>query len=440
MRRFAPVLALAAAIALAGCDMFDRWFGSPPKVPLPGERQAVLTEETRLAPDPRLAQVPVRLPAAIANDSWPQPGGEPSHAMPPLAADGIAVAWRTSVGSGSGRNGRVSGAPVIAEGRAYAMDAGTQVTAVDAQSGARIWTFDVEPKEDSGGAGGGVAVAGDRLFVATGFAQLIALEAATGKEIWRSALTAPLRAGPTVAAGKVFAVTIDNQVHALDAATGRKLWAHAGITENAGLYGSASPAFEGNIVIATFSSGEIFALRADNGRVLWSDSLAGLLRSDAVSALADVRGLPVVDRGQVLAVSHAGRMAAIDLRSGGRVWEQNVGSLYTPLVAGDFLFVTTPDAEVVCLSRREGRVRWVRQLDRWTDPQRKRGLIVWTNPVAAGDQLFLTSSRGDGVALSPADGTTVATVRLPGPAILAPVVANRTIYVLTDNADLVALR
>src|SRR5262247_4377899 len=148
MRRGAPILALAAALALTGCDMFDRWFGSPPKIPLPGERQAVLSEDAKLAADPRRAGVAVRFPEAVANASWPQPGGEPTHAMPPLAADGIAVAWRTSVGSGSGRNGRVSGSPVIADGRVYVMDAGTQVTALDAQSGARIWTFDVEPKDD----------------------------------------------------------------------------------------------------------------------------------------------------------------------------------------------------------------------------------------------------------------------------------------------------
>jgi outer membrane protein assembly factor BamB len=350
------------------------------------------------------------------------------------------VAWRVSVGAGSDRDGRVTASPVVAEGRIYAMDAGARVSALDADTGARLWSFDVEPSDDSGGSGGGVAVAGERLYVATGYAQVIALESATGKEIWRTGVTAPLRAGPTVAAGRVYVISIDNQAHALDAATGRKLWAHAGITESAGLYGSSSPAVEGNIVIATFSSGEIFALRADNGRVLWNDSLGGLLRTDAVSALADVRGLPVVDRGQVLAVSHAGRMAAIDLRTGGRIWEQNVGSLYTPLVVGDFLFVTTPDAEVVCISRRDGRVRWVRQLERWSEPDRKRGRIVWTNPVAAGDRLFLTSSRGDAVALAPADGQTLAALTLSGPAVLPPVVANRTIYVLTDDGDLVALR
>src|SRR5262245_8475964 len=149
MRRSAPILALAAALVLAGCDMFDRWFGSPPKVPLPGERQAVLTEDARITPDPRLAGIAVRLPEAVTNPSWPQPGGEPTHAMPPLAADGIAVAWRASVGAGSGRDGRVSGSPVVADGRVYAMDAGSQVTALDAQSGSRIWTFDVEPKDDS---------------------------------------------------------------------------------------------------------------------------------------------------------------------------------------------------------------------------------------------------------------------------------------------------
>ena len=79
-------------------------------------------------------------------------------------------------------------------------------------------------------------------------------------------------------------------------------------------------------------------------------------------ALADIRGRPVIDRGRVFAVSHSGRMAAIDLRTGDRVWEQEIGSSHSPWVAGDYVFVLANDNELVCLTRDEGKVRWVRQL------------------------------------------------------------------------------
>lgn len=432
---------LIAALAVTGCSVIDEYIGGPPKTPLPGDRRSVMRAEERVRPDSRAANLPVRLPESVANESWPQPGGGPGHAMHNLAASGIGVAWSTDIGDGASRDGRVTGTPVIADGRVYTVDASTLLTAVDAGSGARIWQVDlaVAGSRSSAG-GGGVAFAGGTLYATSGQAQVVALEAATGKEIWRSALTAPARSGPTIAGNRVFAISVDNQIHALDAGTGRKLWSHAGITETAGLFGASSPAVEGNVVVAAFSSGEIFALRVETGRVVWSDGLAGSQRSDAVSLLSDVRGLPVIDRGTVFAISHSGRMAAIDLRTGARVWEQSVGSFNTPWLAGEHLFVTTLDSEIVALSRRDGRIHWVTQLEQFTDPQRRRGRIVWTGPIIVGGRLLVFNSLAQAVTISPVSGEVEERLRLPGRVELPAAVARGTIYVVTDDARLVALR
>ncbi|MFZ9634093.1 MAG: PQQ-binding-like beta-propeller repeat protein [Alphaproteobacteria bacterium] len=432
---------IVAAFALGGCDLFDRYFGAPPKKPLPGERVAVLRNETKIAPDQRIADLAVVLPDAVPNAAWPQPGGTPAHSMQHLQVAGIGVAWRVGIRSGTSRAGRLTSGPILADGRVYTLDAGTSLRALDAARGSTVWRVDVEaPGSRSSAGGGGMATAGGILYVATGQAQVLALDAATGKEAWRTTLTAPLRSGPTVAGNRLFVISVDNQVHALDVQTGRKLWSHSGITENAGLFGASSPAVEGNAVVASFSSGEIFALRAESGRVSWGDSLSGALRPDSLSALSDVRGLPVIERGTVFAVSHSGLMAAIDLRSGARIWEQGVGSFETPWLAGDFLFATTPDAEVVAVHRRDGRVRWVSALEQFVEPQKRRGRIVWTGPVVVGSRVLVFSSAGQAVTLSPETGAVMERLRMPGGVTLAPAVAGGTIYVVTDDAALVALR
>ena len=441
MKRIAAPMLLAAGLALAGCDLLDRAFSSPPKTPLPGDRRAVVRGDQRAEADPRLAGVAVQVPDPQPVDAWPQPGGTPAHAMNNIAVAGIGVAWSVAVGAGESRDGRITGAPVVADGRVYTLDAGTALTAVDATTGARIWQVDVAPEGSrSSGGGGGIALAGGSIFVATGQAQVVALDLRTGKETWRAGLTAPSRSGPTVTGNRVFAISVDNQLHAFDAANGKKLWSQAGITENAGLFGASSPAVEGSTVVAAFSSGELFALRAETGRVAWTDSLAGSQRSDALSLLSDVRGLPVIDRGTVFAISHGGRMAAIDLRSGARIWEQNVGSFNTPWLAGDTLFVTTLDSEVAAVRRRDGRIHWITQLEQFTDPQRKRGRIVWTGPSLVGGRLMVFNSESQAVALDPATGRIGERLRLPGPVTIPPAIARGTMYVVTDNALLVALR
>jgi len=165
-------------------------------------------------------------------------------------------------------------------------------------------------------------------------------------------------------------------------------------------------------------------------------------RVSAIGALNDINALPVIDRGRVYAVSQSGRFVAIDIRTGERVWERAVGSVQTPWVAGEFIFLVTVDAEILCLSRRDGKVKWIRQLQRYKDPTApiRKGVINWYGPVLAGDRLIVASSDERAYAISPYTGDLVGAIKLSGPAAVSPVVAGQTVYILTENARLSAYR
>jgi outer membrane protein assembly factor BamB len=280
----------------------------------------------------------------------------------------------------------------------------------------------------------------DRLYVATGYAEVLALDPADGKVIWRQKVTAPVHSPPTVADGRIFVVTVDNELNALATEDGKRLWSHSGIPETAGLLGGASPAVEGEIVLAAYSSGELFALRVENGRALWSDSLAASRSVNAVAGLADIRGRPVIDRGRVFAVSHSGRMAAIDLRTGDRVWEQQIASSHSPWVVGEYVFVLANDNELVCLTRDEGKARWVYQLSRYEDEKAKSDPIVWAGPVLGGNRLIVVSSLGEAVLVSPFTGELIGQQTMSGGGYLGPVIAGNALYLLSDDANLSAYR
>lgn len=441
-RALAVATGLVAALALSGCGNF---FGTTQEdKPLPGVRISVLSLDRSLEPDERLADVAVILPRPQPAESWPQQGGVPSHANQHLAAPGKLVRlWQQDIGDGADSDRRLFTQPVIADGVVYAIDTEALVTAWNADTGAPVWRHKLESRnenDDEGSLGGGLAVVGGRVFVTTGFATLFALDAKTGKEIWRRHLSGPMRAGPTVAGGRVFAVTIANELHALDADTGEELWSHAGITESAGLLGGASPAVEGGVVVVPYSSGELFALRVENGRVAWSESLTPLRRTNPVASLAHIRGLPVIDRGLVFAISHSGRMLAIDLRSGNRIWERAIAGTQAPWVAGDFVYVLSVDAELVCLSRRDGRIKWVRQLQRYEDEEDKEDPIVWAGPVLVGDRLIVAGTNDEVWSISPYTGKFLGRIEFDDPVRIAPSVAKGTLYFLTDDAELIALR
>ncbi len=437
MFRSAVALLLFIGLMLAGCS----WF-STKKQPLPGERISVLSLDRQLKPDPDLAKIAITLPKPVVNPDWPEPGGYPNHAMQHLALPAtLTQVWKTSIGEGSSRYTQVLSQPIVVKGRVFAMDGGSQVGAYDAENGNQIWQIDVKPSDDYGNSfGGGVAFWKGRLYVSTGYAQVLALDPASGKVIWRTGVGEPVRSGPTVTDGRIFVVTVENELVALATDDGRRLWSHNGIPETAGLVGSSSPAVEGEVVVVGYSSGELYALTVENGRVLWSDNLAATRSADAVSALADIRGRPVIDRGRVFAVSHSGRMVSIDLRTGERNWEQDIGSVHGPWVAGDYVYVLSNDNELVCLTRNDGKVRWVRQLPAYEDEKAKEDPIEWTGPALGSDRLILLSSNGWALSVSPYTGEPLGRAEIPAGAFVDPVIANNTLYVLTDNAQLSAFR
>lgn len=445
-RGLAPALTglpLILPLALSGCGIAD-WLGAADAPPLPGQRISVLQHSQTLEADPALASQSVMLPAPQKRTGWPQAGGGAEHSpghpgLAETAAGGaLKEVWRAGIGGSSLRP--LSG-PVVAEGRIYAFASDSTVHALDEATGRSLWETDLTPESEDGDVlGGGVAFADGKLFATTGYAEMAALDPVSGAILWRSRVAGPLRAAPVAAAGRVYAVTVDNQMVALNAEDGKTAWEHAGLEEVAGILGAASPAVGAGVAVAPYSSGEIFALRTENGRPAWADSLASARRTDPLSTLADISGLPVIDRDQVFVTSHGGRTAAYDLRTGARLWESDIGGTQTPLPVGEVVFLVTGDAELVALTRREGRIRWVAPLERYRRPEKRTDPVIWAGPVLAGGLLWLCNNQAQLVAASAEDGRVQATLTLPDAATLPPVVVNNTLLVQTHGGSIVAYR
>src|SRR6202050_5625783 len=139
-RRFVSVL--AASLTTGACGLFD-----DKKTRLPGDRISVLGLDRTVAADPGLANLPITLPPSAVNADWPEPGGNPAHAMGnPALPSQVKKIWDRSIGDGSSRYTRVMSQPVISGGRIFAMDGGVQVSALDAASGKAVWEVALKPE------------------------------------------------------------------------------------------------------------------------------------------------------------------------------------------------------------------------------------------------------------------------------------------------------
>jgi len=433
-------LALAAISLLGGCSVFNK---KKPVTPTIGQRIAVLNTESEVEADPALASIPVTLPAAEANPEWSQPGGNAAKAMGNLALGGSpGQAWRVSIGQGSTKKGQLASAPIVAEGKIFTMDSQAVIRALNPQNGATLWQVQLRGQGDGNQIlfGGGVSYANGRLYATNGAGNAAALDAKTGGLIWSVRPGGPLRGSPTIANDNVYVITQDNQLFALNPADGATRWTGSGAVEIAGVLGAAAPAAAQGTVVAGFSSGELTAYRYENGQVLWQDALARTSVSTTVTSLSDIDADPVIDSGRVYAVGQGGRMVAIELITGQRIWEINVAGISTPWVAGDWIFVVTDDAKLLCIQRTSGHIRWISQLPHWRNAKAKKDEISYVGPVLAGDRLIVANSEGQLLYVTPATGAVQATVDTKMPVSLSPIVAGNTLYILHDDGYLTAWR
>jgi outer membrane protein assembly factor BamB len=435
----ARLLILSALAALAACGGDNDKIGSTVK----GTRIAVIEEAKTLTADKDLQKTKPDLPRPIINLSWPQAGYDSEHSIPYTElSPHLHILWKQNIGEGSDTDFKLLAQPVVDHGIVYTMDAQGLVTSTNARTGGQIWSLDTTPRDrEEKAIGGGLAIDGHALYVTTGFGDVLALNAGTGVVKWRKSLLKPLRAAPTVANNHIYVVSIDNDLNALDSATGDVLWHHAGIAESATLMGASSATVSGDDIIIAYTSGEIYNLRAQNGRVSWDYSLTSPTQAGALPAIADIRGLPVVDHDRVYAISHDGRMVSIVQSSGDRAWEADVGGIDTPIVAGDTVFVYGGGEQLMALERDTGRAMWVKPLQKLADPNDKDSdPIFWSGPLLAGERLWMVNSLGQLASFSPNDGSSIDTFDLGSPVYLPPIVADRTMFIIADDGTLIALR
>jgi outer membrane protein assembly factor BamB len=440
----AAVLAAVCSLALSGCadSLAGMSLPSLPKlqdinpfaekeVPLPGKRIAVIQQEN-LGSDLASAERPIVLPMAQNNDNWSQPGGVPSNAPGHLAlAASVKIAWTADAGTGSSFYGKLTASPIVYHGKVLTLDAAGKVTAFDVASGSVVWRASTTPdnEKDQEGFGGGLAADNGQIYAATGYGQVLALDAGNGNRLWERGVETPVRTSPTAVGERVFVVTAEGQLHCLSASDGAELWRFRGMNSTASLLFNASPAVDGNIVVVPYPSGDLVALRAADGQAVWSETLSRTRTGSSLSAMSDA-ARPAVDNGTVFAVGHAGRMIATLQKSGERLWSLTVPGIQTPWVAGDTVFVVDTGGQLMAITRRDGKILWTAKL---------AGAKTWSGPVLAGGHLWLASDKGHLVSVDPSTGKVTATIDLGTPVFIAPVVAGGRMFVFTDKAKLIAL-
>ncbi len=412
-----------------------------------GNNNSILPGE-RLAIRPQLqvenAAAAISLGAPVSNANWLQDGFSANHMVPNLAlAASPALRWSVDIGKGNSDRSRITSSPVIANGTVYTLDAGGQVQASEAASGAMLWQADITPLGEQSGAegfGGGLALDGRSLYVTTGFGELLSLDAGSGAVNWRYPFDAPLRGGPTVSAGRVFVMAANDVAYAIDGARGKLSWSQRGPQGTGPVtMGGSSPAVSGQNVVLPFSSGRTFGATTGGTKRWESDINAGRL-SDVRALIGGLPGAPVITGGRIYAANASGQIAALRLTNGTEIWSVPAGATDSAVVIGGSVFVVSDTSQLMRIDAASGRVIWAAQLPEYAKPEKRKGFIAHYGPIVAGGQVIVAGTDGRLRFFDPVSGAASASLDLPGGAASAPVVAAGVLYVVNQKGKLLAFQ
>ena len=299
------------------------------------------------------------------------------------------------------------------------------VIAFDAESGKQAWKTELEVELSAGpGVGSGMVAVGS----ADGW--VVVLDAKDGSERWRVSLGGETLSPPLIDENSVIVATIDNRLRALNGLDGSETWLIERATPALTMRGSATPAIAGNSVIAGFDNGRLVAAQIDTGDVIWDSVLTPPTGRSDLERLSDVDGNISVVGQDIYAAGYHGQVASFAAESGQVLWARDISSYVGVSADWNSIYTSDENGEVIAIARRNGQESWRQSSLLRREP---------TLPVAFNTTVVVGDLEGYLHFFSVLDGTPVARLRQGSAAISGtPVVISDRLYVQSDSGGITA--
>ncbi|MDR2107016.1 MAG: PQQ-binding-like beta-propeller repeat protein [Holosporaceae bacterium] len=375
------------------------------------------------------------------NVEFLQPHFNVSHCHAPFkfSSDFPKELWSAPLDFESSKYAKMIAAPIVADGKAFCIDAGGIVYAFNKNTGERLWRTSTTVADKDGQIGGALAFDKGRLLVTSSFSEGLCLNAENGKILWRIKLPAACKGdGIAIHDGKAFIACSDSSLHAVDIGSGKILWSHSGMTADTTFIGSASPAAGDGMVFVAYPSGEVYALLEETGAVIWDSMMSKFSLTDASRAFSHPRACPVLKDGFVYFTTPNEQTVAFNAKTGKQIWKSDFGGLQTPVLSGNSIFVLSSGGMLACLNKDTGKKRWVRSIAR-----NQNETSDWYGMIPIKNRFLLLDPKGYILAVSMLDGAledVAATDDRDAGTSVNPIIADEIMYVLLNCGKLTAYK
>ena len=332
--------------------------------------------------------------------------------------------WKVNVGKGDdGKYLKLK--PLLVDEKIFTVDSNGWLQARNSNDSSLIWQKKLNHKITQG-------VAGDKnkLFITTSIGEVLSLNALDGAELWRKNLSKNILNNPGLHSDALYVQATDGTLYSLNATTGKLNWEYKVLIPDLTLYSTSSPLVWKDTVLAGFSSGKIVAFDNKSGLPKWDHQITDAIGHSSLQRMIDVSADPIVVDNTLYAVSYQGKIIALDLANGRKIWERELSAISNITTHQSSLFVSDTDGTVWALNRSNGDILWkqdklhMRQLS---------GTSYMDNTIIVGDY------EGYLHGLSEKHGEFTARTKLSSGSIrVAPLIKHDIIYILDNKGNLAA--
>lgn len=332
--------------------------------------------------------------------------------------------WSSKIGDGQG-DGFYKITPTLVDGVLYVASSDGEVAAISAADGDRLWRVELERPLS-----GGVGYHDRSLYLGGADGSVLQLSADDGVVEWEAAVSGEVLAAPAVSDDWVIVQTYDGKLLGFQSGADEPTWTFTSDVPVLTLRGTSTPILVGGNAIAGFGDGKVIAVDVNSGNVSWESRIGVPQGSSEIDRIVDIDGAMTQQGIELFVASYQGRVAALDNRTGRKLWQQNVSSVTGTHVGFGNVYVADVDGTLSAFLRTGQGVRWqnielgYRQLSRPT-------------PVSS----YVATVDFDGYLhlLSQVDGRIVGRTKIGGDAARADMIADSgRLIIFSDNGQLLA--
>lgn len=345
-----------------------------------------------------------------------------------FSSDKPKIDWTSSVGGAS-----IGSDIIYFKGKIYSVNSNGELTCIDVKTGKVVWRKLVAPQKDGVSYRGGISIidgAHESIVVTTNTGEIVKFRPFDKNE-QRYAVGAPIKSNPIIIGDKIIVTTVDNQTYAFSAQNSKKHWERAGSVEETIMDGAGTGAIYGNNLISAYTNGDVVALDINDGSELWTDTLFSSNTSESGFIISHIVASPVVSGHNVLVATSESKITLVEASSGIRIWENNLGTINTPIIMNDWAFVLSTDNMITCISMVDGSYKWMTSVD---GDNKKFG------PMIINGNIVVFSQFGDMMVYNPKDGKLKETKKLGTTISKTPIIVNKNMYIVNNNAEVVCLK